>query len=101
LPLVGSFGVWIPASLYLIAQNRPTAAAIIFVFGVVVSVSDVYLRPAVINRAGAINVAIIAMGIFGGIVLFGGVGLFIGPVVLGGTKVVLDLYTRERTARVG
>lgn len=98
LPLVGSFGVWVPMSTYLLVRGRSTAAVLLLVFGVLVSLSDVYLRPAVINRAGAINVAIIVVGIFGGIVLFGGVGLFVGPVALGGAKVVLDLYAREREA---
>ena len=100
LPLVGSFGVWVPAAAYLFAGDRPTAAAAMLVFGVLVSVSDVYLRPAVINRAGAINVAVIAVGIFGGIVLFGGVGLFVGPVILGGAKEAIDLYARERTSAI-
>ena len=98
LPLVGSFGVWVPVSVYLLARGRATAAVVLFGFGVLVSLSDIYLRPAVINQAGAINVAIIVVGIFGGIVVFGGVGLFVGPVALGGAKVVLDLYTHERTA---
>lgn len=54
-----------------------------------------YLRPALIGRSGAINVAIIVVGIFGGLVLFGAMGLFIGPVVLGGAKIILDLYAQE------
>lgn len=58
--------------------------------------SDTYLRPTIINRSGALNVAVITVGIFGGITVFGVVGLFIGPVVLGGTKVVLDQFARER-----
>ncbi|WP_246308057.1 hypothetical protein [Halorarum salinum] len=61
-----------------------------------VSASDLYLLPAIINRSGALNVATIVVGIFGGIVLFGAVGLFVGPVVLGGTKVALDQFTREQ-----
>ena len=101
LPLVGAFGVWVPVSGYLLAVGRPTSAAILFVFGSLVSVSDLYLRPAIINRAGALNVAIIVVGIFGGIVLFGAIGLFVGPVVLGGAKVVLDLYARERANSPG
>ncbi len=96
LPLVGAFGVWIPVSLYLLAIGRPTAAVLLFVFGSLVSVSDFYLRPAIINRSGALNVAIIVVGIFGGIVLFGAMGLFVGPVVLGGAKAVLDLFAQER-----
>lgn len=96
LPLVGAFGVWVPVSGYLFVIGRPGAAGLFLLYGSLVSVSDVYLRPALISRSGTINVAIIVVGIFGGIVLFGAVGLFIGPVVLGGTKIVLDLFARER-----
>ena len=94
LPLVGAFGVWVPVSFYLFVIGRPTAAGLLVIYGLLVSSSDVYLRPALIGRSGAINVAIIVLGVFGGIVLFGAMGLFIGPVVLGGAKVVLDLYSQ-------
>ena len=96
LPLVGAFGVWIPVSGYLFTIGRPTTAGLFFAYGAMVSVSDLYLRPAIINRSGAINVATIVVGIFGGIVLFGAIGLFVGPVILGGSKVVLDLFAQER-----
>ncbi len=97
LPLVGAFGVWIPVSLYLLALGDITTAAILVVYGSLVSASDTYLRPALIGKTGAFNSAIIVVGIFGGIVVFGGVGLFVGPVVLGGAKVTLDLFARERS----
>ena len=96
LPLVGAFGVWVPVSGYLFAIGRPVAGGLFVLYGLLVSVSDVYLRPALIGRSGTINVAIIVLGIFGGVVLFGAIGLFIGPVILGGAKVVLDLFARER-----
>ena len=96
LPLVGAFGVWVPVSGYLFVTGRPLAGGLFVLYGLFVSVSDVYLRPALIGRSGTINVAIIVVGIFGGVVLFGAVGLFIGPVVLGGAKIVLDLFARER-----
>ena len=66
-------------------------------YGLLVTVSDVYLRPALIGRTGAFNSATIVIGIFGGLVVFGAVGLFIGPVVLGGAKLVLDSFAREHT----
>jgi len=96
LPLVGSFGVWVPAAVYLVAVGRPVAGAAIAVYGLFVTVSDTYLRPALIGRTGAFNSAIIVVGIFGGLVVFGAVGLFVGPVVLGGAKLVLDCVARER-----
>ncbi len=96
LPLVGAFGVWVPVSLYLLAVGDVVSAAILVAYGSLVSASDTYLRPALIGKTGAFNSAIIVVGIFGGIIVFGAVGLFIGPVVLGGAKVTLDLFARER-----
>lgn len=95
LPLIGAFGIWIPASIYLLVVGRPVAAGAVLVYGSIISVSDLYLRPVIIGRSGAINAATIVVGIFGGLVVFGAIGLFIGPVVLGGAKIVLDLSARE------
>jgi len=41
------------------------------------------LRPAIIGQTEAYNAATVIVSISGGLVLFGAVGLFIGPVVLG------------------
>lgn len=101
LPLVGSFVVWIPAAGYLAATGRPTAAGALSVFGLLVMFSDSYLRPAVIGGTNAYNSAIAIVGIFGGLVVFGAVGLFVGPVVLGGAKLVLDAFARERAGARG
>lgn len=95
LPLVGAFGVWIPASAYLVAVGRPRAGAALAVYGLFVTFSDSYLRPALIGQTAAFNSAIVIVGIFGGLVAFGAVGLFIGPVVLGGAKLALDAFARE------
>lgn len=98
LPLIGAFGVWLPVSIYLVAVGRPLAGGFVFLYGSVVSVSDMYLRPALIGRSSAYNAATVVVGIFGGLVVFGGVGLFVGPVVLGGAKVALDIVAREQMA---
>ncbi|WP_226041750.1 AI-2E family transporter [Natrinema sp. DC36] len=97
LPLVGAFGIWIPAAAYLVAIGRPTAGAAMAVYGLLVTFSDSYLRPALIGRTSAFNSAIVVVGIFGGLIVFGAVGLFIGPVVLGGAKLTLDCFARART----
>jgi predicted PurR-regulated permease PerM len=38
---------------------------------------------------------VIVVGIFGGVTVFGAVGLFIGPVILGAAKIAFDLFARE------
>jgi len=97
LPLVGAFGIWIPAAAYLIAMGRPAASAAMVVYGLIVTFSDSYLRPALIGRTSAFNSAIVVVGIFGGLIVFGAIGLFIGPVVLGGAKLTLDSFARAHT----
>ncbi|QLK26381.1 AI-2E family transporter [Natrinema zhouii] len=97
LPLVGAFGIWIPAAAYLVVMGRPTAGAVMAVYGLLVTFSDSYLRPALIGHTSAFNSAIVVVGIFGGLIAFGAVGLFIGPVVLGGAKLTLDCFARART----
>ncbi|KYH24932.1 putative inner membrane protein [Halalkalicoccus paucihalophilus] len=97
LPLVGAFGVWIPAATYLVVMGRPTAGAAMVVYGLLVTFSDTYFRPALIGQTSAFNSAIVVVGIFGGLVVFGAVGLFIGPVVLGGVKLTLDCFARAHT----
>ncbi|AEH35554.1 AI-2E family transporter [Halopiger xanaduensis] len=94
LPLVGAFGVWLPVAGYLVAVGRPTAGAAVVVYGLLVTFSDTYLRPALIGQTEAFNAATVVVGIFGGLVAFGAVGLFIGPVVLGGSKLALDCFAR-------
>ncbi|MXV60764.1 AI-2E family transporter [Natronorubrum sp. JWXQ-INN-674] len=101
LPLVGAFGIWVPVVLYLLATGDFVGATALTVYGSLVSASDTYLRPALIGRTSAFNSAIVVVGIFGGIVVFGAVGLFIGPVVLGGAKVTLDVFARERDRGTG
>jgi len=98
LPLVGAFGIWIPAAAYLIAMGRPAASAAMVVYGLLVTFSDSYLRPALIGRTSAFNSAIVVVGIFGGLIVFGAIGLFIGPVVLGGAKLILDAFARAHTS---
>ncbi|WP_247728612.1 AI-2E family transporter [Halovivax limisalsi] len=101
LPLVGAFAVWVPVSAYLLAVGRPVAAVGIAVFGLFVTLSDTYIRPALIGRTEAYNAVTVTVGIFGGLVAFGPVGLFLGPVVLGGAKLALDAFAEERTGASG
>ena len=99
IPLIGVFAIWVPLSAYLFAVGRPLAGIFLVIYGAAVSVSDFYLRPAVIGHRGALRAATVVVGIFGGIVVFGAVGLFVGPVIIGGTKAAIDLYAEERGTR--
>ena len=96
LPLVGAFIVWVPIVGYLAAIGSFGTAALLFVYGSLVSVSDFYTRPIVIGHSASLNSAVIVVGVFGGLVVFGPIGLLIGPVVLGGAKVAIEALVHAR-----
>ncbi|WP_254767354.1 AI-2E family transporter [Salinilacihabitans rarus] len=96
LPLVGASLVWAPTSLYLLLVGRPVAGALLFAYGaVIVSLSDNVLRPITVGRGASLSVAVVILGIFGGVAVAGVMGLFFGPIVLGTLKTLLELYARE------
>ncbi|WP_157224654.1 AI-2E family transporter [Natronococcus occultus] len=96
LPLIGAFGIWVPVSVYLLAVGEPFSALALVIYGTLVSASDMYLRPAIIGKSGALSSAVIVLGIFGGVAVLGAVGLFVGPVVLGAAKIAFDLFSQAR-----
>jgi predicted PurR-regulated permease PerM len=99
LPLIGASIVWLPASLFLFLADRPIAAGFLFVYGtLVISLSDNYLRPLVSGHEAKLNPGILVVGIFGGIYVFGFMGLFFGPIVLGIFRSLVTVFAREYAA---
>ena len=102
IPLIGAFMVWGPAVGYLLLTGQPVLAIALFVYSaIVVSVSDDYLRPIVVDRYAKLSPAIIILGVLGGIYAFGVMGLFYGPVLLGAlittVEVLNEHYERLET----
>jgi len=102
LPIIGSFLVWGPAAIYLVSIDQPIAGGLLFIYGLtVVSISDDFLRPIIIDRYSEtrINPSAIIIGVLGGLYLFGFIGIFFGPVIIGSVRAVLDVYRREYVQR--
>ena len=98
LPIIGSFLVWGPAAVYLFSVGDPIAGGVLLVYGaVVVSFCDDFLRPIVIDRytETRLNPGAILIGVLGGVYLFGFIGIFFGPVLIGSLRAVLDIYRCE------
>ncbi|MFB6213188.1 MAG: AI-2E family transporter [Candidatus Nanohaloarchaea archaeon] len=90
IPLVGSFMVWGPASVYLFLVDRHAAGIFLLVYGViVVGLTDNVLRPIVVDRSAELHPAVIMIGVIGGVYIFGAPGLFFGPILLGVFKSVI------------
>lgn len=96
IPIIGPFLVWAPASAYLILVGEPIAGLFLIVYGVaVISPADNLLRPYLVDKKAEIHPATVLIGVIGGVYVFGAVGLFIGPIIIGFCKTVLEVIAEE------
>jgi predicted PurR-regulated permease PerM len=80
---VGPPLVWIPATLWLFSQGSTVAAVFMLIWGgVVISGSDNIIKPYLISKGSDLPIALIFIGILGGVMQFGFLGVFLGPTIL-------------------
>ncbi len=75
--------------LWLYARGSVFAASGLLVWALVVHVSGPVVRPLLIKRGVDLPMVLIISGVIGGVMAFGAVGLFIGPVLLAVTTTLL------------
>ncbi len=83
---------WIPATGWLVWKGEYGMAVFLGVWGTfVISGVDNVLKPYLISRGGNLPLVIVLLGVFGGLIAFGFIGLFIGPTLLAvGYSLLLD-----------
>lgn len=83
LPFGGSALVWAPAAIVLAAQGRWGATLFMLIWGaLLVSLVDNFVRPMLVSGRAQVGTLTVFIGVLGGLSAFGGIGLFLGPVVL-------------------
>lgn len=98
IPSVGSALVWIPVALGLLFADHPTRALVLVVLGFgVISTSDNVLRP-LLARWGSLQLhpLFVLFSMLGGVLLLGGWGIILGPLVLRLGLEVLALVRETR-----
>lgn len=68
---------------------------VLLVWSLTVGVMDNFVRPVLIKRGADLPLLLIFAGVIGGLMAFGVVGIFVGPVVLAVAYTVLDEWTSE------
>ncbi len=93
IPFVGTPVIWVPGALTLFINGNYTGGMLLLIWGVgVVSMIDNFIRPIFISGESKIHMLVIFVGIFGGLLNWGFLGLFIGPLILSLAIFLLDLY---------
>ncbi|MCQ4232192.1 AI-2E family transporter [Pseudomonas stutzeri] len=75
--------VWGPAVAWLVWQGDYGMAVFLGVWGMfIISGVDNILKPYLISRGGNLPLVVVLLGVFGGVLAFGFMGLFLGPTLL-------------------
>ncbi len=100
IPFLGTGVIWVPASLYLIFNGLFQDSNIIllkgiglFVYSLVFVASiDNIIRPKIIGDRAKVHMFVVMIGIFGGLLIFGPLGVILGPVVLSLAVELIEVY---------
>lgn len=102
IPVLGGLIIWLPLSIYLYAQGQTTEALIIVVFGAVFIgiIVDHFVRPLIIQKftqysqqsSPLDHTLITVLSTLAGIIQFGVLGLFIGPIIAAMAISIFDVY---------
>jgi predicted PurR-regulated permease PerM len=91
--------VWIPATAWLAWKTEYGMAVFLAIWGTfIISGVDNVLKPYLISRGGNLPLVIVLLGVFGGLLAFGFIGLFIGPTLLAVAYSLLLDWTRSNAA---
>jgi predicted PurR-regulated permease PerM len=83
IPFIGTVAVWGPISVWLLLSDQIGAGLALLTWGaVVVNLTDNILKPLLISNATDIPLVMVLFGVMGGLLAFGLIGLFLGPLIL-------------------
>jgi|JI10StandDraft_1071094.scaffolds.fasta_scaffold126822_2 predicted PurR-regulated permease PerM len=92
IPFIGSVPVWVGGAIYLYTQDQIGLVIVMIVMGMFTGVIDNYIRPLVLKGRDELHPLLSLVAIFGGIAMFGIVGVFVGPVFAATLIALLQIW---------
>jgi len=94
IPVIGTFGVWVPVGVYYFMQGSFLKGLFIFAWGalVVVAFCDAILRPYLVGKKGELHFFALFFALLGGVEVWGAKGMILGPLLVAVVPVMLEIY---------
>jgi predicted PurR-regulated permease PerM len=92
IPLVGSSPVWLVGALYLFAQHALVKALLMVGCGLLAGILDNVVRTLLLKGRSKLHPLVSLVVIFGGIEMFGLLGIFLGPILAAVLLALLQLW---------
>jgi len=96
---IGPALVMIPAIIWLFWSGETLWGIVLIVWMLPVVTLDNFLRPMLIRKGADLPLVLIFAGVIGGLIAFGVVGLFIGPVILAVAFTLIQAWIGEEQSR--
>jgi predicted PurR-regulated permease PerM len=91
---IGPGLVLVPAAIYLF-MNADTLTAVLFTaWSIAVALSDNVLKPILLRSDAGVPTLVILVGVIGGLLAYGLIGVFLGPVIVGLGYELLGAWVR-------
>jgi predicted PurR-regulated permease PerM len=95
LAQLGPILVLIPAVIWLYWSGQALWGTVLLIVTIFAAATDNFLRPILIKKGVDLPLLLIFAGVIGGLIAFGVIGLFIGPVVLAVTLTLLQAWVSD------
>ena len=101
VPVIGPTLIWGGAALWLYDQGQTGWAIFMLLWGVLgISSVDNFIKPILISRTAALPLLLIVVGVFGGVLVFGFIGLFLGPTLLALGQALIREWMANKDAEI-
>jgi predicted PurR-regulated permease PerM len=100
VPAVGTLLVWVPVGLVLTFSGALGSGVFVLVWGALIVgiLCDYVIRPKLVSGTGQVPTLLTFIALFGGVEVFGLVGLIVGPVIASVALALLRTYDRALLA---
>jgi len=93
--------IWGGAAIWLFESGQSGWALFMLIWGLaVISTIDNVVKPYLISRTSSLPLLLVVLGVFGGIIAFGFIGIFIGPPMLAVGLTLIQLWTSKSTLQI-
>ena len=92
--------LWGGAAAWLYSKGETGWAVFMVAYGaLVISSVDNFIKPILMSRAGNLSMLLVVLGVFGGVVAFGFIGIFVGPALLAVAWGLLNAWLKAQQVR--
>jgi predicted PurR-regulated permease PerM len=96
VPVVGTGLVWVPISALLILSGRVGEGLFLLAWGaLVVGTVDNFIRPRLCGSRMALHPLLVFLSMFGGVAVFGMMGMLVGPLIASLFMTMVRIYRRD------